>query len=144
VEGISVRDSSSKEQLVALGVQEDQIHLTADPAFGLSAPDEPVGLPSHKPLIGVVWRSCEPFIPSDAQRLLTVYTAQALNQLAQAIDAGVVIFSFHPTMDAASCRELAQCLRGEPGSVPVHLAGDLGFHQQFALLAHMDLLLAVR
>lgn len=148
--GAGARDEFSAGLLLRLGMGEEQVRLTADAAFALDPPSsvarsailEELALPFGRfPLVGVVWR---PPIRRSASGLLR-RVAEAVGHLAAGVGAGVVVMSFHPSVDRGPSQELARAIAKARPEVPVYVPGITSDHHRWlALTAALDFAVTVR
>ena len=139
---VSVRDPDSKTELVSLGVPEEKIRLTADPAFLIpKCPPERLAAllrdlrlgegqyfaVSLRPL-GKLTKGAKNAQLTDRDRAFLGETAAALSQIARETGLTPLILPMQKSQDSLICREAADLLREAGTESAAHLpasAGDL-------------------
>lgn len=142
VDVITVRDTDSKDELVAIGVTRPRIHVTADPVLGLdpSLFDRKKGRDilsslgiEEGPLAGI---SVRPWKGLDGFKKAVAKAADDL--VAQGWQA--LLVPMHFPGDVEACREVAALMAGR-----VHvLDGSLGYRDLLAVTANLDLAIGMR
>lgn len=129
---ISVRDSASKETLVALGIPAAAVHMGADLAFLLPAPkaDQSVGPRGQVAVAVREWGETDRWLPQLLEGLR--------HFLAEAGAEAIVV-----PMDTAD-EPLARRIAGELGAGAMATDGDAPYTEKKRLLAGCSLVLAMR
>ena len=142
---ITVRDEASARLLVALGVSNPRIEVTADPAFALTpaAPEvvapllRAEGLPTDRPLIGVALR---PWGGAGASPVAGY--ARLLTELARQTEAQIVLIPMQTPNDVDFAAEVAQ-KTDAPTNFPI-LRGDYAPEVLLGIIGQMQSVVAMR
>lgn len=153
VASAGTRDAESARLLVELGLRQEVVRVTADPAFCLESSDpaeqtaliESFDIPwGRRPLLGVIWRDPKVAPSKDEGNGGNVAVAEAIARFAREVEARVVVFSLYPGVDDPAGDALANAL-ADAGCVWVHCPrGDLDFRTLQSLVAAMDVNVSVR
>jgi len=142
VDVLTLREESSREELLCIGVPERAMHVTADPIFLLDVQDETLaertlreaGVPGDKPLIGISVRKLrtgENFVPQ---------MAQFADRLTQELGYHVVFLPMQMPHDVTMSREIMTQM-AEPSYL---LGADLPPEALIGACKRMDLVIAMR
>ena len=150
---LSVRDEASRDLLVATGVPEARITVTADPAFALEVPDAPApadlcraaGIVPRGPILGVALR---PWSIGVEQAAWESEVAAALEQFLEQTEGTLLFVPFEKSPwtekdDFDQASRLAAALSA-PGREHVAIAKPLSPRDTAALLSGCDLVLGMR
>ena len=142
VDVITLREESSREELLRIGVSGPEMHVTADPVFLFDAPDETLairalreaGVPGDRPLIGISVRSLrarEDFIPQ---------MAQFADRLTAELGYHVVFLPMQMPQDVTMSRQIMEQMT-QPSYL---LSADLPPEALIGACGQMDLVIAMR
>ena len=146
---ISVRDPQSRKELLALGISNELIHVTADPVFCLQTPeselhDKAVGL-QGSPVLGVALRNWD--VGVNPQRW-EQETAAAIDQFLELHNQACVIFipfqaQTETLLDDCGISERIQSLLMHSDRSSL-IRKSSSFSEKAALIARCDLILGMR
>lgn len=143
VDGATVRDEESAEELRRLGLGHKPISVTADPALALTVPSRAAGLAILRqqgiepqgPLIGV---SIRPWKDTDARMLGAL--AQALDEIAAETGGTILFVPMQYPQDVAMARDVAARMSTQP----VLFEADVPYYDIQAVIAACDVLVGMR
>lgn len=140
---ISVREESSRDELIAMGVDAKRIRVTADPVFLLPAVLPPEASPAEKPYLVVSLRErAGGAEKGEDPAALQEAVVTALKTVCREQDLAVVFLPMQPRYDEAICHRAAQRLR-EAG-LRASVVSDLRFPQISALCRDAEAVIAMR
>jgi len=139
---VTLREESSREELLRMGVTKPELHVTADPIFLLDTSDTgeaeaaltEANVPTGKPLIGVSVRSLrtgEDFIPQ---------MAALCDRLSHECSAHIVFIPMQAPHDATFSRRIMDAMQS-PASL---LRADLSPEAFIGTTGRMELVIAMR
>ncbi|MCL2569203.1 MAG: polysaccharide pyruvyl transferase CsaB [Oscillospiraceae bacterium] len=138
---ITLREESSREELLRMGVTAPELHVTADPIFLLSGADEDgalhafreAGIPGDRPLIGLSVRTLRTGAEFVSQM------AAFCDRLTRELDCHVVFVAMQRPHDVTVSREIMSRM-----TESAYLLGDLSPEALISACGQMELVVAMR
>lgn len=149
--GITVRDSESKEVLVALGIPPENVLVTADPVWRFPEISldlgesllQPAILNASRPLLGV---SVRPWTNPAADDSWETEVAHALDGFIEQYHGTVLFIPFHKNDGSVDDHAQSEMIRGlmKYADYAHVLDADISLEKKISLLRHCDLALGMR